>query len=285
MVKKTSFLDKLKNRWRPASGIQVDDRGVGAPSKDAAATPANRVSALAPTPSEAVSSRKLSSKQEAVVAINEGFKELASLLRGMQTRVDDQGEQIHSAVENIGQLPALNQAQIDLMRVMAERMERQNDVTEELSKNLGDMPELVQQVKESLDQAAQTDERTAKTLDEFRSNMSRVQDAMSQIVDYSGKQAQATSSLAVEQRDMQEQQTESVKGMVAEIERANKATLTGLKESSEATAKSLRRSQSDQADRMTKMVESNKRSQTTIIWLLGATVVALVTIAIILAAN
>ncbi len=51
-------------------------------------------------------------------------EDLASLLRGMQTRVDDQGEQIHTAVESLGQLPALNQTQIDVMRVMAERLEK-----------------------------------------------------------------------------------------------------------------------------------------------------------------
>lgn len=276
MVKKTSFLEKLKNRWRPASGMQVED----APR---ITDPANRLQPIAQPDVEAVSSRKLNSKQEAVVAINEGFKELASLLRGMQSRVDGQGEQINSATDSLSQLPALQQSQIELMRVMAERLETQNSVTAELKDQLGDMPEMVGQLRESLDRAAATDERTAQTLGEFKANMAGIQDAMSRIVEHSGKQAEAATSLADGQREQQESQTDAVRGMVNEFEQAHQKTLGELRSSSEQSAKALRRAQSEQSDKISSMVEGSKRASKTVIALLGVGVGALVIIALLLA--
>ncbi|MCA8940985.1 MAG: hypothetical protein KDB80_00375 [Planctomycetes bacterium] len=257
MVKKTSFLEKLKNRWRPASGIRLDDRGVSSPTSGSESAPRN---VAKPMP-EPVSSRKLSTKQEAVVAINEGFKELASLLRGMQTRVDDQGEQIHAAVESLAQLPALSQAQIDLMRTMVERMDKQNSVTEELAAHLADMPELAEKLRASVDRAEATDQRTARTLDEFRNNMASIQSAMTEIVDHSGKHVEATASLASDQQQ----------------------TLADLATTSEKSAQTLRQAQREQSERIGKLAEANRRTNKAVVWLLATITLALVVIAVMLA--
>lgn len=291
MVKKTSFLDKLKNRWSSATGIRVDDSSnvagdrskSGATGKPAGANPVLSRAEVAPPSTETVTGRKLSAKQEAVVAINEGFKELASLLRGMQTRVDDQGEQIGSAVDSLGRLPALSEAQNDLMRLMIERLEKQNASTELLAERMGDMPSMVADMKKSLEQVAATDARTAKSLDEFKGNMGRIQDAMAQIVDHSGQQAKATTSVAREQ-------TEAVQGMVEGMERNQRDALASLQETTAKTAaesdkrvEQMRKSQVDQSAKLASFTADARKSNKTIVVLLSCTVAALVIIAGILA--
>ena len=177
MVQKSTLFDKLKNRWRPASGIRVDSTKPQGSGRSAANSSPNsdRVAGTSvpmATPGgarvESVSSRKLSSKQEAVVALDEGFKELSSLMRGMQSRMDGHAE-------SLAQLPALNQTQIDLMRSMVERLDQQSTATEVLGERLGDMPKMFEKLNSSLEKVAATDQRTASTLGEFKDNMTRIQ--------------------------------------------------------------------------------------------------------------
>src|SRR5690606_38051483 len=75
---------------------------------------------------EQVAGRKISQKEEAQLAISDGFKELTSLLRGMQHRVEDQGERFAQAADGIARLPALQASQLELLRGIADRLDRQN---------------------------------------------------------------------------------------------------------------------------------------------------------------
>lgn len=196
------------------------------------------------------SSKKLSAQQEAVVALNEGFREMSTLLRGMQARIDSHGD-------NVGQLPALGQAQVDLMRSMVERLDQQNVNAKTLSDRLGDMPQMVQGLQKTLAQVAATDERTASTLDEFKDNMARIQSAMGDMVDQTGKQAAAASKLA-DGSSANEQRHASV---MQSLERAQKA----------------------QASKIDELVSGSQRSSMLTVGLQAIAVVALVAIAVMLA--
>ena len=149
MVKKTSILGKLKNRWKSPDPVRSGGgRGVG-PEPTPRITPEPAVAA----PPERVPNRKMSAQEDAVVALGEGFRELSSMVRGVQTRMEDQGERSEAVTESVKQLPALGQAQLDLLRQMAAQMEQQNQASGKMMTALGTLPELLDGVRTALDRA------------------------------------------------------------------------------------------------------------------------------------
>ncbi len=227
MVKKTSILNKLKNRWK-SSPVRVETRAdaraaSGAVGSGAERTPANgaanrvaqaqqatanrlqpdRAEPAAPLgnlAAERMPGRKMSAKEDALVALGEGFRELSGLVRGVQTRLDAQGDRSQSFVEDLRALPALGQAQIELLRQMAGQLEQQTATNGKLLSTLGELPNALSGVQAALNRAAATDERTAKTLSEFQGTMDRIHGAMEKVVDSAGRQVDAAQAL-VDRRD------------------------------------------------------------------------------------
>jgi hypothetical protein len=250
---------------------------------------------------EAVAGRKMSQREEATVAIQDGFRELTNLLRGMQHRVEDQGERFAQAADGLSRMPAIQEAQLELLRQLADRMEVQDRTHALVAQSLGDLPQLMGSVREALDRAAATDDRTARTLGEFRSNMERIQGSMEQMVDHSRQQVDHSRQHAEHARQQAEhvrQQAEATAALVAdrgsEVAELAETLVGGQKEATrdavsrlEATqrdsVRSLRDAQADQALRLGKMLEDGTKTSRAVLVLLGLTFLALVTIAVLLA--
>jgi hypothetical protein len=288
VVKKSSFFEKLKTRWKSGSGVSVQksardgkprdpvearlDRGVDSGGSLPAFAEGNRVSG-----------RKLSPKEEARLAIGEGFQELSSLVRGVQTRVEDQGGQAAKMAEEIQSLPALGRSQLDLLQKMASHFEQQTEVGAQLLQKLGDLPGLLGGVQQALEKATATDARTADTLDQFRETMDRIEGSMEQMVETSKTHVSAATDL-VRGREAEEKRVLDVleKGRDAllehqrdGVERIESATATRLD--------GLRRLHQDQTERLTKLVTDNGKWTQLLVVLLSLTFFAIAGILAVLA--
>ena len=296
MVKKSSLLEKLRSRWKPASGISVGrgsngDTPVreGVNRVEAAALPAERVP-------EPVSGRKLSAKDDAVMAIGEGFKELASLMRGLQVRLEDQGGHVAGIDQHIVQLPALGQAQLDMLRAVAAQLEKQTTVSDAMLRTFGDLPRTLQGVQQALDRAAATDVRTAETLDEFRGTMDRISGAIGDMVDHSKIHAEAawklsrasteTAERVVEKvAQAQNEETAAVRSLLGDVGKTQREAITKLQTATEASLMSMRRSQEDQSAKLGKLVQESGKWNRAVVVLLVLSFTALASICFVLLAK
>lgn len=270
MVKQGSFFQRLKERWSSGSGVRVETRpaanggnnggnhgGNGKGRPLGTATPVQRVEperALAreavPEPIEPRSSRKLSDREEAMLAFGTHFQELTTLLRGSQARVDDQLSKIVGATSALTQLPTLGQQQLDTLRALSVQMERQNSLGEQMSVTMTKLPSLLQNVESALARAAATDERTAATVREFQATMDRIHGSMGQMVQHSEQHVRTAQSLA-ERRDQE------LKGLAQGIEQSQQRAVTELARATDEGMQTLRRSHEDQSNRLQRVVQEH----------------------------
>ncbi|MEO0479290.1 MAG: hypothetical protein AAF196_07410 [Planctomycetota bacterium] len=244
------------------------------------AEPTRKVDAVARRAAEAKVARKLSPKEDASLAMRDGFQELGSLLRGMQSRIDSQGEQIARTVESVNQLPAIGQQQLETLRRLADRFDRQSEQTAVLTRSLGDLPQTLKSVQESLDRAAATDERQAKSLDEFRTNMARINESMEKMVDHSKSQSEATQSLVSAEK---EALTESFDGFAKSQKSATEDAAARLGAAHDRGVKVLSQIQEQHAEKLNQLAESNQKANRPVIVLLSLVLVALIVVAALLA--
>jgi chromosome segregation ATPase len=261
MVKQGSFLQRLRDRWGSGSGVRVD-RGGALASKAVdrlgavdrvepeRVAPAARPLATEFAPAEARSSRKLSDREEAMLALSTHFQELTSLLRGSQARVDDQLTQLVGATSALTQLPALSQQQLDALRTLSVQMERQNALGEQLAGTVTKLPNLLQNVESALARAAATDERTSATVREFQTTMDRIHQAMGQMVQH-GEQHVRTAQGLAERRDQE------LQGLVAGIQETQQRSVTELQRTTEEGLRTLRRTHEDQSNRLQRVVQEH----------------------------
>lgn len=269
MVKKTSLLDKLVGRWRTSAGVEVRE---GTRAKASSGSGANRVSGSAPAPTQRqaqatvrpvepeaaevlgqpladrASGRKLSVKEEALLTMDGGLKELASLMRGVQVRLDAEGQQVGALADDIRLLPALGQAQLDALRAVATQLEQQGRVSEKLLQTMADLPSALTGLRATLDKVVATDERTAGTLSDFRAAMDSIHASMRETVEQSKAQAERGDS-AVRAQDAR---TERVVESLQELTRSEK-------ERAERLATSLQEAvggQREHAEKLARAVES-----------------------------
>jgi hypothetical protein len=249
MVNKGSFFQRLKERWGSGSGVRVEtrsgERGAGPVQRvePERTKPNGRELASELAPAEARSQRKLSEREEALLALGTHFKELSTMLRGSQARMDDQLEKLVDATSSLSSLPALSQQQLEMLR-------EQNVLGEQLATTMKKLPNLLQSVEGALQRAAATDERTAATVREFQSTMDRIHSSMGQMVKNSEVQTKAAQQLA-ERRD------ESLKGLVEGIEQSHQKTSQELMRTTDESLQSLRRSNEDQSNRLQRTIEDN----------------------------
>lgn len=254
MVNKGTFFQRLKDRWGSGSGVRVEQ-----PSETAAnaaeqraggskpgAKPAPRTSA-GPTagrvdearqvsssfqPAEARSSRKMSEREEAMMAFGQHFQELTKLMRGAQAASD---EKLQKIVEATTSMPALGQQQLDVLNALSAQVDKQNELGVKVSETMMRLPSLLENVEKALDRAAKTDERTAATVREFQSTMDRIHASMGEMVSTSQTQADAA-------KEASERRSEEM----AELKAANEKSL-----------QSLRRTHEDQSNRLQRVVEEH----------------------------
>jgi hypothetical protein len=199
---------------------------------------------------EARSTRKLSDREEAMLALGTHFQELNTLLRGSQARTDAQLNQIVAATGALTALPALGQQQLETLRALSTQMERQNSLGEQLATTMTKLPNLMQSVEAALARAAATDERTAATVREFQSTMDRIHLAMGQMVQHGEQHVQTAQQLANKRDD-------ELKNLAVGIEQAQQRAVDELARSNEASLQSLRRTHEDQSNRLQRVVQEH----------------------------
>lgn len=201
-------------------------------------------------PADVRSSRKLSEREEALLAVGTHFQELTALLRGSQTRMDDQLTKLVMAAGSLTTLPALSQQQLEILQKLSTHMERQNALGEQLATTMTVLPSLLKNVEGALARAAATDERTAATVREFQSTMDRIHGSMSKMVEHSETQAKASQQLAA-RRD------ESLQEITKGIEGSQQRAVKELQRTTDESLQALRRSSEDQSNRLQKVVLEN----------------------------
>jgi len=201
-------------------------------------------------PVEAKSTRKLSEREEALMALGTHFQELSSLLRGSHARMDDQLSKLVTATGALSTLPVLSQQQLEMLQKLSTHMERQNALGEQMAATMTTLPKLLQNVEGALARAAATDERTAATVRDFQSTMDRIHSSMSKMVEHSDTQAKASQQLA-ERRDGAFQE------LASGIEKTQQHSVKELQRTTEESLQSLRRANEDQSNRLQRVVAQN----------------------------
>lgn len=261
MVNKGSFFQRLKERWGSGSGVRVDARSGdtrnGGPRR--ADKPSQRVDPEPIEPHEARglssrsapvdprSQRKMSEREEALLALGTHFQELTTMLRGSHARTDEQLGKIVSATTN---LPALSQQQLEMLQKLSAQMEKQNTLGEQVATTMTKLPSLLQNVESALARAAATDERTATTVKEFQATMDRIHGAMGEMVEHSAKNVKATEQLAAHRDD-------SLREVASGIEQSQQRAAAELKRTTDEGLQSLRRSHEDQSNRLQHVVQEH----------------------------
>jgi hypothetical protein len=295
MVNKGSFFQRLRDRFGSGSGVRFDaDHGAdvrtaadhrpgpakpragekppapvppAAPRTPPSTPPIQRVDpvrepmaqALATdfAPAEVRTSRKLSEKEEAMLALGTHFQELSSLLRGSHARMDDQLGQLIAATASLGTLPALSQQQLDLLRVVSTHMDRQEALGERLATTLSTLPQLLQNVEGALARAAATDERTAATVRDFQSTMDRIHASMGKMVEHSEQQAKASQQLAERRDDSLAEVAQGIERSQQNLEQSQQKAMQELRRTTDESLQSLRRTHEDQSNRLQRIVQEN----------------------------
>jgi hypothetical protein len=238
VVKKSSLFSKIVHRWRtsPVRIDSVERRGTGeaAPNRVAGAgTPRRAALPERPEPAavelpaepltERVAGRKLSPREEALLTMDSGLKELATLMRGMQARAEVEGQRIADIAGGVSQLPALGQMQLDLLRGMAAQLERQNAVGETLATTFTELPAMLKDLRAAVERTAVSDERTARSLSEFRESMDRIQVAMGEMVGEAREQGRALQQHDERAAKLAESVAAAVRGESAKTDRLTRA--------------------------------------------------------------
>ena len=244
MVKKASFLGRLADRFRTGS-VRVEDAQFDGDGSEVA-----RVEPLPMAESATRPVRKLSEREEALLALNENFSELTTTLRAMHAGMDSQLSKLVDNSSAMQQLPALSKEQLELLRTMETQLARQNELGAQIAGTLQVLPPLLQNVESALQRAAQSDERAMLAMREFQHTMDRVQNAMGEMVRHSETQAQATQELAA-RRD------EHLGELKASIEGVQREAAESMRSSTQSAMQSLRESNEDQSTRLQRSIESN----------------------------
>lgn len=280
MVKKGSIFSRIAERWRHGSGVKVEAAGEvsrgeqrqGEAARAAVSRLESRSGRDLPAtggPSELRSTRKLSEREDAMVALGSHFQELSALLRGAHSRMDGQLGRLVETSSSLQQMPALANQQLDVLRGMAVQLEKQNILGEQMARTLHGLPQLLQSVETALQRAQQSDERTSATMREFQSTMDRIHASMGRMVDSSEQQARATQSL-VSQRE------ESLQQIASGLEQSQRDAVQELRAAADDGMQTLRRSHEDQSNRLQRVVQEHAGWNKAVLVLLGVVALGMI---------
>ena len=271
MVNKGSFFQRLKDRWGSGSGVRVEKPSGAATRSGAAARAASAAKPAATAsrvdaerssngngngsrsvsssfqPADARSTRKMSDREEAMMAVGQHFQELSQLMRGAQAAND---EKLQKIVEATSSMPTLGQQQLDVLNALSAQMDKQNELGVKLSETMTRLPSLMENVEKALDRAAKTDERTAATVREFQSTMDRIHTSMDTMVANSNTQAEAAKQLA-------ERRAEEFETLAKDISETQAGAVDELRRVNEDSLQSLRRTHEDQSNRLQRVVQEH----------------------------
>lgn len=250
MVKQASFFQRLKERMR--GGVRVDAvpgmaSDAALQSVDAERVPGHDIDA---GPVEARTTRKLSDREEALLAVGGHFQELTTLLRGSQARTDDHLERLVASTVTLAQLPGLSQQHLEALRTLAAQMERQNLLGEQLAQAMAQLPGMLQSVERAMARAAAADERTSAVVADFRGTMATVQSAIGRMVDQGEQHVLAAQGLVARRDQEFRELTEGIQ--MTQLRAANE-----LHRAAEEGMATLRTSHEDQSNRLQRIVQES----------------------------
>lgn len=215
-------------------------------------------------PADIKSTRKLSEREEAMVALGSHFQELTSLLRGSQARTDAKLDQLVTAATALATLPALSQQQLDMLRLLSTYMERQQELGEQVAGTLTTLPALLQNVETALARAAATDERTASTVREFQATMDRIHGSMAQMVAHSDQQAayarsqaEASQAQAAAAQQLAARRDDGLQELANGLSQTQQAAAKELQRTTEESLQALRRTNEDQSNRLQRVISEH----------------------------
>lgn len=251
MVKQTSFFQRLKERMRGSARVE------SAPAASPTDGPVQRFEAervpghdIDSGPIESRSTRKLSDREEALIAVGGHFQELTTMLRGSQARTDDHLDKLVASTSTLAQLPGLSQQHLEALRTLAAQMERQNLLGEQLAQAMAQLPGMLQSVERAMARAAAADERTSSVVAEFRGTLATVQSAMGRMVDQGEQHVLAAQGLVARRDQEFKDLTESIQ--ITQLRAANE-----LHRATEEGMASLRTSHEDQSNRLQRIVQES----------------------------
>jgi hypothetical protein len=270
MVKQGSFLTRLRERMR--GPVRIDAAGDGATDAPQMVA-AERVAADGfDGPVEQRSTRKLTEREEALLAVGGHFQELTAMLRGSQARVDDQLARLVASTSALPQLPTLSQQHLEALRTLAAQMERQNVLGEQLAHAMARLPGMLESVEHALARAAAADERTSAVVRDFQGTLDRVQDAMGRMVAHGEQHVLAAQGL-VARRDQEFMDlTEGIQvTQLRAADELHRAAADGMQ--------SLRQSHEDQSNRLQRIVQESAAGNRAVLF--GLAMLAILTIGVL----
>jgi hypothetical protein len=270
MVKQGSFLTRLRERMR--GPVRIDAAGDGATDAPQMVA-AERVAADGfDGPVEQRSTRKLTEREEALLAVGGHFQELTAMLRGSQARVDDQLARLVASTSALPQLPTLSQQHLEALRTLAAQMERQNVLGEQLAHAMARLPGMLESVEHALARAAAADERTSAVVRDFQGTLDRVQDAMSRMVAHGEQHVLAAQGLVARRDQEFKDLTEGIQVTQLRVaDELHRAAADGMQ--------SLRQSHEDQSNRLQRIVQESAAGNRAVLFGLG--LLAILTIGVL----
>ena len=270
MVKQGSFLQRLRERMR--GPVRIDATGDGAADAPQMVA-AERVAADGfDGPVEQRSTRKLTEREEALLAVGGHFQELTAMLRGSQARVDDQLARLVASTSALPQLPTLSQQHLEALRTLAAQMERQNVLGEQLAHAMARLPGMLESVEHALARAAAADERTSAVVRDFQGTLDRVQDAMGRMVAHGEQHVLAAQGLVARRDQEFKDLTEGIQvTQLRAADELHRAAAEGMN--------SLRQSHEDQSNRLQRIVQESAAGNRAVLF--GLAMLAILTIGVL----
>jgi hypothetical protein len=270
MVKQGSFLTRLRERMR--GPVRVDAIGDG-PADASQMVAAERVAADGFDGAvEQRSTRKLTEREEALLAVGGHFQELTAMLRGSQARIDDQLARLVAATSALPQLPTLSQQHLEALRTLATQMERQNELGEQLAHAMARLPGMLESVEHALARAAAADERTSAVVRDFQGTLDRVQDAMGRMVAHGEQHVLAAQGLVARRDQEFKDLTEGIQvTQLRAADELHRAAADGMQ--------SLRQSHEDQSNRLQRIVQESAAGNRAVLF--GLAMLAILTIGVL----
>lgn len=270
MVKQGSFFQRLRERMR--GPVHVDEAG-GDPVDAPQMVATERVGAEGYDGAvESRTTRKLSEREEALLAVGGHFQELTSMLRGSQARVDDQLARLVSSTSALPQLPALSQQHLEALRTLSAQMERQNVLGEQLAHAMSRLPGMLESVEHALARAAAADERTSAVVRDFQGTLDRVQEAMGRMVAHGEQHVLAAQGLVARRDQEFRDLTEGIQlTQLRAADELHRAAADGMQ--------ALRQSHEDQSNRLQRIVQESAAGNRAVLF--GLALLAILTIGVL----
>jgi hypothetical protein len=226
-----------------------------------ATAPVNRLEPVtAPPLTTEVETRRLSRKEDAIVAVTEGLSDLGNLLRGINTRMEEQNERSGTLAARFEDFPATARAQIELLGVISRQLEESRGSTRELMEKFGEMPDLLRGIHKVLERQAATEERTESTLAEFRNTMDRINGSIA---------------------DLSHEHSASLKETHASFERTHAQSVRVFEQTQKESVQTFKHSQEGQSRQLAALLDSSGKMNRAILVFLIMIFTALVSIFVV----